>query len=240
MDHEHRQNRAGDRLRLYLPPDLASRARRGGLDPLQARAQGIDPSKQAIRHAGNRYYVDAFADQYLDLELGDLAVRTWPGPHERSLLPALAITALAAREVHRVTGAVLEEGLLFLLCDQLCGRPFHMSFSADGGLRFWAYDPFMPAKQLSDEYMAFRRRYVPRRRPKRGEKHTLELIRFVQKLRPTAGRHADNAPWSKVFEDWRAAHPNLTKGMRGYYEDATTMRASYGQALQRREDTGQL
>ncbi len=117
-----------------------------------------------------------------------------------------------------------------------------MSWSSDGGLRFCAYDPFLPAKDLSREYVAFRRLYVSRTRPKRPERHTLELIRFVQKLRPHPGRHAENAPWPEVLRQWNEAHP-VRAGKRGRYakdDGGASISAAYRQALARRKELGQL
>jgi len=247
LDRPYSRERAGDRLRLYLPQDLARCERDRLVESLRLRALAeqadhVDTRELRIRQVAGRFFLDVFAGVYLEDDLGDLATRTWPQISRASLLPDLVLVALAAREVHRVTGADLEAALLFLLCDAPCGQAFVMSFSTDSGLRFWAYDPFLPAKDLSREYVAFRRLYVSRTRPKRPERHTLELIRFVQKLRPHPGRHAANAPWPEVLRQWNAAHP-VRVGARGpYAEDdgGASISAAYRQALVRRRELGQL
>ncbi len=234
------QRPGGDRLRLYLPAGPARHERRALLEPLRAQARTQDaPDADSrmpwIRETAGRFYVDVFAGEYLSDDFGDLAARTWPQTSHAARLPHLALLALAAREVHRVTGASLEAALLFLLCDVPCGQSFVMSFSTDSGLRFWAYDPFLPAEKLSSAYVAFRRDYVPRNRPKRPERHTLELIRLVQEMRPQAGRSPENASWAKVRERWNAEHPRNRE-----YVNVASMSRAYTQALARRKELGQL
>ena len=150
-------------------------------------------------------------------------------------LQPLALVALATREVHRVTGCDLEKGLLFLLCDLPCGNSFRFSLSIDGGLRIWAYDPLMTAGELYGEYVAFRRSYGPRNRPKHPQEHTRELIRFVQELRPQGGRHVDSAPWRQVLERWNAEHPRKHR-----YADPASISRAYTATLKRRKELNAL
>ncbi len=124
------RGRAGDRLRLYLPQDLARLERRRLLEPLRARALAegadyVDARELRIRHRGGRFFLDVFAGPglYLEDDLGDLATRTWPQTSRAPLLPDLSLVALAAREVHRITGADLEDALLFLRAACPAGRP---------------------------------------------------------------------------------------------------------------------
>jgi hypothetical protein len=222
------QKRAGDRLRLYLPPDLA----RGG----RAKQRQADEREQVmamverrrVEHAGGKYWLDACAGVYLTDDLGGLAEPTWPSVRERHSVQPLALLALAECEVHRVTGCDL-------LCDVPSGRPFRMSLSMIGGLRLWAYDAFMTGDDLRAAYVAGRRLYVPRTRPKRPQDHTLELIRLVNEMRPLPGRHPDNASWAKVLKRWNDKHPRKRQ-----YMNAASISRAYVQAFERRRELGML
>ncbi len=241
------QKREGDRLRLYLPGAVARQEleKRHKRPRELARARGeayFSTLGEPIRHHRGRYCIDAYAGGYdLEEDLGDPTTQQWPNSFQLTLIQDLAAVALGAREVQRLTGAELEDGLLFLLSDEPCGARFRMSIS-DGGLRIWAADALVPAKELGALYVDFRRAYTRRNRPKRPEAHTGDLIRFVQELRPHMGRHASgNLPWNGVLERWNKQHPcthpdDSAKRRRAhFYLDEDSMRRAYAQALRRRE-----
>jgi hypothetical protein len=232
------QDREGDRLRLYLPANLAraewAKQREAAIGQRVAAMmdQRILPVRRGSRGV---FWVDAFAGRYLEDDLGDLAASAWPSVFRRPDVKHLALLALAEREVHRVTGCDLEDGLLFLLCDVACGRPFRWSLSLVGGLRLWAYDAFMPGDELRANYVAARRLFMPRTRAKRPEVHTLELIQLVGEMRPSGGRRAGNATWLDVLERWNAEHSR-----KKHYTDTASISRAYAQALRRRKELGLL
>jgi len=228
------QRLAGDRHRLYLPAAVAAgewrqqRATASDADRVRALR---DARVLPLRQDGRRLFVETFTGRYPKGE-----ALAWPGLYERRKVQPLALLALAALEVRRQTGCAPEEGLLFLLCDDACGRPSWMTCSTARGLSLWVYDPFIPAEALSDEYVALRRTFIPRGRPKRPTQKTAELIELVRAMRPRGGKHRDNAPWGRVLERWNADHE---RPLDQYLDVASICRAYY-QACRVRRELGML
>ena len=224
------QKREGDRRRLYVATALAEEAFRlqSAADEAEQVRALRDSRVLPLRRDGRRLYVETFAGRYLH---GD--PDAWPGLHEARKLQAPALLALAVLEVRRRTGASAEAALLFLLCDRACGVPSWAEINTGTGVTLWVYDALMSADALRAEYVALRRTFIPRGRPKRPQAHTLELIEFVREMRPRAGRHSDNASWAAVLERWNAEHPRERQ-----YADAASISRAYVQTIKRRRDLG--
>lgn len=233
------QPAAGDRVRLYLPAAEGQRAWESQEDRAtqdELNRSNFDATVLPIRRGlPGVFWVDTFTGLYLGVDLADPARRAWPDPHRRSTVPHVALVALAALDVVRLTGAVPAEATAFLLCDIPCGRPFQFSWQQPGGLRIWAWDAFMPGEELKANYMAWRRAFTRRNRAKRPEPHTLELIRLVAQMRRRPGRDAGNASWGDVCETWNATHERKKQ-----YKDAASISRAHAQALRRRRKLGLL
>ena len=76
---------------------------------------------------------------------------------------------------------------------------------------------------------------MPRNRAKRPEARTLELIQFVDEMRPKKGRHPGNAPWSQVLERW-----NEENGRLQTYEDEKSIEPRLLAGPEAEEGTGAL
>lgn len=234
------QQLAGDRIRLYLPEGPA-RDRWAADQQRRSPRSLLDPRVQPIRRSGaGDFYVDAFVGSggfgsgYLEPDIANPDETAWPNPHRRRGVQPLALVALAALDVARVTGALPGEATAFLLCDVACGHAFQFSGRLPGGVRIWAWDPFTTGDDLRAEYVAWRRGFIPRTRPKRPQAHTLELIRLVREMRPYPGRNPGNASWKDILDRWNATHERGRQ-----YQEASISRA-YAAALKRRLDLGIL
>ncbi len=143
------QGMQGDRLRLHLPASVAvaawDRQQKAASEDDRLRSV-IDPRALPVRRGTlGVFYVDTFAGCYLDVDLAASgpSSRAWPNPFRRTMVQHLALTALGALDVSRLTGAHPADATMFLLCDRPCGQPYWFSWSQTGRCtRMWAWDAF--------------------------------------------------------------------------------------------------